>query len=401
MNAAIITGAKEALIWLSAWLSAIGQIFWPWLERLTPEQQQELKDSLTRDWGRIDALDFRKDDDAALEEARRLADSEAERRRGTDQKAAIYLPLVAALIPLVLTLVSALWDKKAGSAPIWLNMLLLGLAVAYIASAGRWAFRELKVGVSHEPGLADFEKAWRVPHPSQALARRLLLHTRRNRDGVNWKVTCIKMAHEYLLRAFLTFALLLLVKIGWYLAGPLIQTWPSAPGPILTTPRQAITAIAEVDSLEAQLRTTEAWTVLDKDCRRRTSGRATLTFAPDAIAIVAKIPMALQPSKGETGAAQNIHLDCAGKAVGLALALFIPERLAGLQRSPGLPDPLAVSATNTVVAITKNWPPTGTKDDPAKLPATLLRQADLRRDRKGRPIVLAITAVGPGAVTTP
>lgn len=401
MKAAIIAEFNAAWRSLTKWGFTIGQLVWPWLEKLTPEQKKALKDSLIRDEARIDALDFRKDGDAALEEARRLADSEAERRRGTDQKAATYLPLVAALIPLVLTLVSALWEKKAGSAPIWLNMLLLGLAVAYIASAGHWAFRELKVGVSHEPGLADFEKAWRVPRPSQTLARRLLLHTRRNRDGVNWKVTCIKMAHEYLLRAFLTFSLLLLVNIGWYLAGPLIQTWLSAPAPILTTPRQAIVAVAEVDSLAAQLRTTEAWTVLEKDCRRRTAGRATLTFAPEAVATLAKIPLILRPAKGETGAAQNIRLACAGKAVGLARTWFIPVRLAGLKRSPGLPGPLAVLATNTVVAITRYWPPTGTKDDPAKLPAMLLQQTDLRRDGKGRPIVLAVTAVGPGAVTTP
>jgi len=136
MKAAITAWANKTRRRLSTWLSPIGQIFWPWLEKLTPEQQKTLEDSLTRDEARIDALDFGKDGDAALEEARRLADSEAERRRGTDQKAATYLPLVAALIPLVLTMVSALWEKKAGSAPIWLNMLLLGLAVAYIASAG-------------------------------------------------------------------------------------------------------------------------------------------------------------------------------------------------------------------------------------------------------------------------
>jgi hypothetical protein len=108
----------------------------------------------------------------------------------------------------------------------------------------------------------------------------------------------------------------------------------------------------------------------------------------------------LRPAKGETGAAQNIRLACAGKAVGLARAWFIPMRLAGLKRSPGLPDPLEFSATHKVVAIMGNWPPTGTKDDPAKLPATLPQQADLRRDGKGRPNVLAINAVGPGAVTT-
>ncbi|MCC2602231.1 hypothetical protein [Sphingopyxis yananensis] len=401
MKAAITVWATGARRRLATWLSPMGQIFWPWLEKLTPEQKKALSDSLTQDEARINALDFSKDGSAALEEARRLADSEAERRRGTDQKAATYLPLVAALIPLVLTLVSALWEKKAGSAPIWLNMLLLGLAVVYIASAGHWAFQELRVGISHEPGLADFEKAWRAPHPSQVLARHLLLHTRRNREGINWKVTCIKMAHEYLLRAFLTFSVLLLVNIGWYLAEPLIQKWMSAPGVILTTPRQAIAAVADVDNLATRLRTTEAWTVLDNDCRQRTAGRASLTFAPGVVTTPAKIPLILRPAKSESGAAQNIRLDCAGKAVGLVRTWFIPTRLAGLKRSPGLPDQLAVSATNTVVAITRNWPPIGINDDPAKLPATMLQQADVRRDGSGRPIVLAITAVGPGAVTIP
>jgi hypothetical protein len=334
-----------------------------------------------------------------LEEARRLADSEAERRRGTDQKAATYLPLVAALIPLVLTLVSASWEKKAGSAPIWLNMVLLGLAVAYTANAGHWAFRELEVSVSHEPGLSDFEKAWAVPHPSQRLARRLLLHTRRNRNGVNWKVTCIKMAHEYLLRAFLTFSLLLLVNIGWYLAGPLVQALWHVPGAMLTTPKQAIAAVAQVDNLAAQLKISPALTVLDKDCRRRTAGRAPLTAVHGPTAPIAKIPAALRPATNDAGVAQNIRLMCGSAAFGQMRVWSIPSRLAKLTRSPGLPNPLAIPATDTIVALTKLWPATSTKDDPAKLPSMLLQQADLRRDADGRPIVLVITTIEPGFVT--
>lgn len=386
---------------LGKWLFAIGQLFWPWLEDLTPAQKKKLEDDLTRDEARIEALDFGKEPEAALEEARRLADSEAERRRGTDQKAATYLPLVAALIPLVLTLVSALWENKAGSAPIWLNMLLLGLAVAYTASAGHWAFRELKVSVSHELGISDFEKAWGVPHPSQTLARRLLLHTRRNSKGVNWKVTCIKMAHEYLLRAFLTFSLLLLVNIGWYLAGPLVQAWWRVPGAMLTTPKQAIAAVAEVDNLAAQLKTSPAWMVVDKDCQRRTAGRAALNAAAEQTATIAKIPVVLRPATNDAGAAQSIRLTCGSTAIGQMRVWFIPSRLAKPTRSPGLPNPLAVPATDTVLALTKFWPPTGTEDDPAKLPLMLLQQADLRRDADGRPIVLVITVIEPGVLMLP
>lgn len=397
-----ITGrAAQARQRLGKWVFATGQFFWPWLEDLTPAQKKKLEDDLTRDEARIEALDFGKDPEAALEEARRLADREAERRRSTDQKAATYLPLVAALVPLVLTLVSALWEKKAGSAPNWLNMVLLGLAVAYTASAGHWAFRELKVSVSHEPGLSDFEKAWSVPHPSQALARRLLLHTRRNSKGVNWKVTCIKMAHEYLLRAFLTFSLLLLANIGWYLVGPLISPWWPAHYQMLTTPKQAIAAVAEVDNLATQLKTSPAWLVLDKNCRRPTAARTPLMVASETVATKSKIPAILRPVTNDIGLVQDIRITCGSTAIGRMRVWYISNRLAKLPQSPGLPDPLAVSATETIVTLTKFWPPTGTNDDPAKFPPILFQQADLRRDSNGQPIVLVITGIEPGAITIP
>lgn len=386
---------------LGKWLFVIGQFFWPWLEDMTPAQKKKLEDDLKRDEARIEGLDFGKEPEVALEEARRLADSEAERRRGTDQKAATYLPLVAALIPLVLTLVSALWEKKAGSAPIWLNMVLLGLAVAYTASAGHWAFRELKVSVSHEAGISDFEKAWAAPYPSQTLARRLLFHTRRNSKGVNWKVTCIKMAHEYLLRAFLTFSLLLLVNIGWYLAGLMVQPWWYAPRARMNTPEQAIAAMTEVGNLAARLETSPAWIVLNKDCQRRAVGRAPLMIAPHPATMIAEIPAILRPGTNDTGAVQNIRLSCGGTAIGQMWVWSLPSRTAKLKRSPGLPNPLAVSATDTIVTLTKFWPPTGAKDDPVKFPPILFQQVDLRRDSDGRPIVLVITRIEPGAITLP
>lgn len=398
MTLAIHANLAAAWRWLGLWLLSIGQLLWPWLEKHTPQQLQNIAASLKTDEARIGSLDFSKDGNAALEEARRWADSETERRRGTDQKAATYLPLVAALIPLVLTLVSALWDKKAGSAPIGLNLMLLGLAVAYIASAGHWAFQELKVSVSHEPGLSDFEKSWGAPNPGQTLARQLLLHTRRNREGVNWKVTCIKMAHEFLLRAFLTFSLMLLVNICWYLAGLTIQAvWPAS-DPVLTTPKQAITAIVEIDSLASQLNSEAAWTVLDRDCHQRSAGNAALTFVPDPLAVAAKIPKVLRPGRGEIGLTRNARLECGGRVVGRISVWFVPTRLPRMEGSAGLSELLAISANDNVVGLRKSWPPTGTEANPVKLPVTLLQQAHLRRDGTGRPIVLTITSIGPRAL---
>lgn len=383
------------------WLFETAQFLWPWLEKRTPQEKQALVDSLTANEAAIDALDFTKDAEAALDEARRQADSEAERRRGTDQKAATYLPLVAALIPLVLTLVGALWEKKAGGAPIWLNMLLLGLAVAYSAAAGLWAFKVLQVAASHEPGLLDLEKAWGAPHPGQTLARRLLLHTRRNREGINSKVSCIKMAHVFLVRAFLTFSLLLLVNIVWYFASPAIQRWWLSPTPMVTTPKQTIAAVAEIDGLASELRTEAAWTVLDKDCRRRTAGRVTLQISPDPATPITKIPTVLWPTTSDVGAVKNIRLMCGHTTVGLVRVWSIPTRLAKLTRAPRMPDLLAGASTYAIAALKRYWPPSDPKVDPAKRPTMLLQQAVVRRDYTGRPVVLAITAVGPDVLTLP
>jgi hypothetical protein len=214
-------------------LIALREFFWPWLEQLSDEQVEKQREARDADRARIERLDLRRDGTVALEEARRMADSEGERRRVTDQKAATYLPLVAALIPLILTVVSILWGAATGSAPAWINMLLLGLAVAYTAAAGLWAFRVLEVSVSHEAGIKDFEKAWKKARPAEEFTRRILDYTRLNQDHINWKVSCIKMAHAFLMRAFITFSLLLILNIVWYLATLLWQVlrtvqWPEA-----------------------------------------------------------------------------------------------------------------------------------------------------------------------------
>ena len=78
---------------------------------------QAEKARLTRDKASITKLDLTKASSTALDEARRFADAEEDRRRVADQKATTYLAVVAALVPLVVTLATAVWDKKAGSAP--------------------------------------------------------------------------------------------------------------------------------------------------------------------------------------------------------------------------------------------------------------------------------------------
>lgn len=378
-------------------LAALVHIFWPWLEKRSAEEARRLEERSASDAARIAALNISRAPTIALDEIRRLADSEAERRRGTEQKAATYLPLVAALIPLILTVVGALWEKKAGSAPIWANMLLLGLAVAYTAAAGWWAFRVLKVATSHEPGLGDFEISLKSEHPTAALAGRLLLHTRRNQNGINWKVSCIMMAHEFLLRAFLAFSFLLALNIGWYLVGLLLQPPAPEPGPKLATAQQALAAVAQVETLADRMKIAPAWIVLEEDCRRRFPRGGALKLIAGSTSVAKRSPASLRPQKDETIATREIEIVCDGKTLGQIRAWFLPRRSPGKQTPPALPAPLTTSA---VIALSRSWPPLSSdkENDRTKLPAILLRQSAVVRGADGQTVAVIVTDMGPSLV---
>jgi len=378
-------------------LVALVHVFWPWLEKRSPEETRRLEERSASDNARIAALNIGRAPAITLDEIRRLADSEAERRRGTEQKAATYLPLVAALIPLILTVVGALWEKKAGSAPIWANMLLLGLAVAYTAAAGWWAFKVLKVATSHEPGLGDFEISLKSEHPTAALAGRLLLHTRRNQDGINWKVSCIMMAHEFLLRAFLAFSFLLALNIGWYLIGLLLQPLAPAPGPKLETAQQALTAVTRLETLADRMKTTPAWVVLEEDCRSQIPRGGAMKLIAGPTSVAKTSPASLQPQEGEAIATREIRIVCAGKTMGRIRAWFLPRRLPGMQTPSALPVPLAAPV---IVSLSKSWPPQRSDNagDPTKLPAILLRQTAVVRGAGDQTVAFIVTDIGSSLV---
>ena len=229
------------------------EFFWPILEPKSGAFDAKEKQRLTNDKTSITKLNLGTATSAALDEARRFSDAEEDRRRVADQKATTYLAVVAALVPLVVTLATAVWDKKAGSAPTWCNMLALGIAIAYASKAGLWAFRVLEVTASHRIGISDFAKAWKETKPEHELARDILRCGRMNQAGVNDKVTGIKMAHAFLLRAFLTFAGLLMFNIAWFIIAAIYTAWFPPADPWLATPRAALAAGIEVAELEDAL----------------------------------------------------------------------------------------------------------------------------------------------------
>ena len=189
----------------ASWLDAI----FPYIEPLTDEETAAQNKSLSNDVEAINAAEFSKEPGRALDEAQRVATAEIERARTAESKATTYLAVLAALVPLVITLQAAAWEDKSGPAPVGLKLAILSIATLYVAAAGYHAFRTLQVSGFHRVVESEITTAWQTKTPLQRLAQSTLLASRRSRDAVNAKVTRIKVTHQHLVRAFIAFVLLL------------------------------------------------------------------------------------------------------------------------------------------------------------------------------------------------
>lgn len=190
--------------------------FFPVIEPLTTDQIRTRKDSLASDIAGIETAEFDVENERALDEAQRVAAAEIERVRTAEGKATTYLAVLAALVPLVITLQAATWENKTGPAPEALTIAVLAIATIYVAAAGYHAFKTLRVSGFQRIGEAEIVSAWASPKPIKRLARDTLLASRRSRDNVNAKVTRIKVTHQHLIRAFGAFVLLLMLDPIFY-----------------------------------------------------------------------------------------------------------------------------------------------------------------------------------------
>ncbi|SPF21253.1 MULTISPECIES: hypothetical protein [Pseudomonas syringae group] len=196
---------------LQDWLEWV----WPTLIPLSPTEQAE-----EAEWrqGIVESVregDWSTDSDVVLDESRRIFDAEVDRRRGADAKAGIYLAAITALIPVLASLLPTLWSDKSNKWLGCIGLILFGLAVAFLLRAGAWAFRTLKVAGFTQLGPGELANTWKESSPKAGLAKQLAHAVLHNYSMVNQKVTGIKMTHEYLLRAFLTFTILLVLQVAW------------------------------------------------------------------------------------------------------------------------------------------------------------------------------------------
>lgn len=194
------------------------ELLWPRIARRTADQLKAQKEADDADVAAIRATDWSNDSELALEEARSFAAMEKERRSSADSKASIYLAAVAAIVPIALPICTSFYTDEFTKLPPWLQIVTLALffaSVAYLIGAAWWAFRTFKVAVHHRIDALEYTSIWSHEDRTSRLVAELLTVTRLNRHMVNWKTTCVSQAHEFFLRALISFTLLIVAVVAW------------------------------------------------------------------------------------------------------------------------------------------------------------------------------------------
>ncbi len=195
-------------------ISKVRDFFWPVLEGPTVSDLKESSRSEREDIKSIQETGWAAESNLALEEAHRLATQEDERRNTAESKASNLLVIATAFIPLLTYLETAISEAKYETAPKWVTLPILAVAIAYLCNASWWAFQTVRVANYHRIYPIDLIKIWRAGKRRQAkLASEMLIAIRRNQETVNKKVSYFSMSHKFLLRAIVAFSALLITRI--------------------------------------------------------------------------------------------------------------------------------------------------------------------------------------------
>jgi hypothetical protein len=92
---------------------------------------------------------------------------------------------------------------------------LFTAAAGYLFGGAVWAFLTLRIAVSFRIDVMDLVSIWATPARKADLAKGLLSCVRYERRGVNEKVSFIKMAHAFGLRAMAVFLAAMVVHTAW------------------------------------------------------------------------------------------------------------------------------------------------------------------------------------------
>ena len=198
-------------------------IVWPWLERPSDKERKARRRRDKADLERISRSVW-KSVNIVLEECRALATREENRARSADARATIYLGVLAAVVPLAATIVrdfSSVLDSLDKWLVVALTMGFL-LSMFYLMAAGIWVFRTLNVRAYRRVDVGELLKIKIHRDEEVALCREILRSVRESRNTVNEKITCMMMAHLFLVRMFVMFVLLV-IAMGVVAILPLLQ----------------------------------------------------------------------------------------------------------------------------------------------------------------------------------
>ncbi|MCR9121906.1 MAG: hypothetical protein NXH91_06500 [Phyllobacteriaceae bacterium] len=185
------------------------QAIWPYVG---PSSDASLKADLAK----IRCFSRSSNEVVFLEEARRLRDIETNRKNNSENKSQIYLAVLLALIPVLLSLTehSALkgmlgidtWEQTACS-------ILFATGIAFGVGAFYSSFRALTVGTYHRVDVDEIVKCADSAEAVQCLTREILLTVRNDRSAVNKKISYVVVTHKLIFRMALCLLLALVVYV--------------------------------------------------------------------------------------------------------------------------------------------------------------------------------------------
>lgn len=200
-------------------LQELKAILWPTLEQWNTIEQLTIRAETQDELEEIGRVDWRVNPDVALSESLRVFVDEEERRKTAESKATNILLVIAALISLFTYLETAFAASKLGGGSKELSLILLALSTLYLVKSAHWAVRAILVATYHSVSTHDLVSLWKQPAETHlsSLVKMRLRFTRLNQDGINHRVSAVKMAQAFLFRALVGFGLVMVSQVGWEL----------------------------------------------------------------------------------------------------------------------------------------------------------------------------------------
>lgn len=197
-------------------LGEIREVIWPRLDEDDPTLAGQRAEQRKADLDEIKSAVLKAEHlDVLITEAHRVADDENARRTGADTRATTYLAILGVLAPVLVALTPTALAAGSGIARPIVTLVLFVAMSAYILWFGLWSFRVLTVAAMARLDPKNLIDLWTEQDPRTSLIKELLYCVRWNREPVNRKITCLKMAHEFGVRALVAFVFATLVRVGW------------------------------------------------------------------------------------------------------------------------------------------------------------------------------------------